>query len=165
MLCHASVSFGFAAEDSPFAILSEKQNTMMPAIAVAAKQLMELSAVPHGSAAVVTTTAAPEMHRHLSPGATAANTRVRSSSRTPERGRARSGSNPQVVVLSPPTVPTEEAAKKRRASSLAPPTTPPSPPRANAPDKFLGMVSKLQQQFDDLNRDKLRFESYVLKRL
>ena len=67
--------------------------------------------------------------------------------------------------MSPPTAPTEEIAKKRRASSMAPPTTPTTPPRANAPEKLLGMVAKLQQQIDALNRDKLRFESDVLKRM
>ena len=130
---------------------------------IAAEQRMDLPAVLHGSAAVVAITAAPEMHRHLSPGATAANTRVRSSSRTPERGRATSGSNPQVMALSPPTGHTEETAKKRRASSAAPPTTPTSPHRTS--EKLLGTVTKLQQQVDAILREKLRFETDVLKRM
>ena len=129
---------------------------------------MEISGDAHGSAAVVPTTAAPGVHHPIPPGATAANTRVRSNSRTPERGRTSSRSALQVVAMSPPTAPTEEAAKKRRASSMAPPTTPTTPPRANASEsnaKLLGMVAKLQQQIDALNRDKLRFESDVLKRM
>ena len=67
--------------------------------------------------------------------------------------------------MSPPIVTNEEAAKKRRASSLAPPTTPttPRPGITEATAKMLGMISKLQQQIDALNRDKIRFELDILK--
>ena len=47
---------------------------------------MEISGDAHGSAAVVPTTAAPGVIHPLPPGASAANTRVRSNSRTPDLG-------------------------------------------------------------------------------
>ena len=48
---------------------------------------MEILGDAHGSAAVVPTTAAPGVIHPLPPGASAVNTRVRSNSRTPDRGR------------------------------------------------------------------------------
>ena len=79
---------------------------MAAAAEVSATRLpLEILGDAHGSAAVVPTTAAPEVIHQLPPGASAANTRVRSNSRTPDRGRipdrgrASSRSSLQIVTM------------------------------------------------------------------
>ena len=94
---------------------------MAAAKAQAPQSPMEILGDAHGSAAVVPTTAAPGVIHPLPPGASAANSRVRSNSRipdrgrTPDRGRASSRSSLQIMTMSPPIVVNEEAAMKRRA--------------------------------------------------
>ena len=145
-----------------------------------------IAADDHGSAAVVRdfrppTTAAPGTL--ASPGASAADIRVRSSSRTPERGRtpsrgrAASQGAVQIVAMSPAAIYNAEADKKRRATSAAPPS-PPSAPKyrpggagaarpggADAASALAATVLQLQQQIEEMKRDKIRFETDILKRL
>ena len=129
--------------------------------------------------------AAPGTLSSPSPGAAAANQRVRSNSRTPDRGRtpdrnrAASSGAFSVIALSPTMTSGVEIAKKRRAASHAP-TSPSGPPPATSRTEASGAarhetadntavlsatVLKLQQMVDDMGRDKIRFEADLLKRL
>ena len=211
MLCDAQVSFGSKPIPALAFCLKTKKTiilTMMAVnvehAAVATGQGTDVQPVLHGSAAVAPpiggTTAAPGTLTSPSPGATAANRRVRSNSRTPDRGRtpdrerAASHGAFHIVALSPPTIGGVEAAKKRRATSQAP-TSPSAPPPRSLPfdlgatprgpagdagqmpagaarpgavdsiDMLAATIRQLQQQVDEMNREKIRFETNMLKRL